>query len=64
MLVECAEIHSLSLALGLDPSEVRYAQEEFKKFDMDSSGKINRTASVSLQQEDPARIKHLTFLIL
>ena len=24
---------------GLEPSEVRYAQEEFKKFDMDGSGK-------------------------
>lgn len=28
-----------SFFTGLEPAEVRYAQDEFKKFDMDVSGK-------------------------
>lgn len=39
--MECSanDIHYLECAMvGLELSEVRYAQEEFKRFDMDNSG--------------------------
>ena len=32
-------INDLVFFTGLEPAEVRYAQDEFKKFDMDVSGK-------------------------
>ena len=40
--MNCPAIDTMlnSLFAGLEPSEVRFAQEEFKKFDMDNSGKF------------------------
>lgn len=39
----CRVMYTLS---GLEPSEVRYAQEEFKKFDMENSGKLLMIAGI------------------